>query len=677
MTVDYGSFSDSDPTVHYSDHFDYYTRVSSTIVRKALFPEFALDDEVNGDAYHTSAGPSSLVHLLAEPAQSFKESIIDLINFCDDVEEASNNIPELIRLLSDKDPHVVSRAARMVYLLSKEDKCIATLASNEHLVGALVNATNSQNAETQRDAVAVLSHISNHADGRMYIFRSGGIEQLVKMLRSPVESVVHYAVTTLHNLLIYLETAKEDIVACGGLEALVPLLDSPNPKLQALVADSIYFLLLDRPQCKQSFLSLQGPRFLVKILESDMPYLKLIYAVVRCIRSISTDPQNKASLISLGCLEALHVNMTRIYDPKRKLAVLNAMRNLSDVATNLETLGALVVDLVLLIEESVDEEIVSCACGILSNLTCNNTLNKQAVCSNGGISILTRALTRFPNIEDITEPALCTMRHCTARHTLAQQAQNDLRINYAHPVILSLLATRRPPIVKAALGLVRNCALSQVNLQSLISEKTAANDTVVSITVEILIQSGSLLMHNFDGLTEGVSLLEMVEGAISALHQLAKDPLIAQIIFNNPDIMNILVDLMSRSEISNNEDELMMREIVGLIYQLTKTPEGAQTVKMYGPVPHIVDALGSPHKSIAAYASIILKNMGVEKPDGYRRASNDGTGAHRPHPNGEMGWMNDGMEPELYNELYSYTSIGEMNHVENSEANESWFDTDL
>jgi hypothetical protein len=125
MTVDYGSFSDSDPTVHYSDHFDYYTRVSSTIVRKALFPEFALDDEVNGDAYHTSAGPSSLVYLLAEPAQSFKESIIDLINFCDDVEEASNNIPELIRLLSDKDPHVVSRAARMVYLLSKEDKCIA------------------------------------------------------------------------------------------------------------------------------------------------------------------------------------------------------------------------------------------------------------------------------------------------------------------------------------------------------------------------------------------------------------------------------------------------------------------------------------------------------------------------------------------------------------------------
>lgn len=61
------------------------------------------------------------------------------------------------------------------------------------------------------------------------------------------------------------------------------------------------------------------------------------------------------------------------------------------------------------------------------------------------------------------------MRHCTARHSLAQQAQNDVRTSFAHPVILSLLATHRPPIVKAALGLVRNCALSNVNLQSIIS----------------------------------------------------------------------------------------------------------------------------------------------------------------------------------------------------------------
>lgn len=58
-------------------------------------------------------------------------------------------------------------------------------------------------------------------------------------------------------------------------------------------------------------------------------------------------------------------------------------------------------------------------------------------------------------------------RHCTVRHPLAQQAQDELRFHQS--IILSLLATRRPPIVKAALGLMRNCALSQINLQSIIN----------------------------------------------------------------------------------------------------------------------------------------------------------------------------------------------------------------
>lgn len=101
------------------------------------------------------------------------------------------------------------------------------------------------------------------------------------MLQSGVDVVIHYAVTTLHNLLLYVDDAKNEIIACGGLEALVPHLNSTNPKLQALVADCLYFLLLDQPQCKQTFLSLQGPRYLVSILTSNTSYIKLIYAVVR------------------------------------------------------------------------------------------------------------------------------------------------------------------------------------------------------------------------------------------------------------------------------------------------------------------------------------------------------------------------------------------------------------
>lgn len=55
---------------------------------------------------------------------------------------------------------------------------------------------------------------------------------------------------------------------------------------------------------------------------------------------------------------------------------------------------------------------------------------------------------------------------------------------------------------------------------------------------------------------------------------------------------------MAHEQISNNEDDLMMREIMGLVYQLTKTSDGANAVKSCGPEPHIFDALNSSHKPV-------------------------------------------------------------------------------
>lgn len=115
----------------------------------------------------------------------------------------------------------------------------------------------------------------------------------------------------------------------------------------------------------------------------------------------------------LGGFESLYKVLHLIEDEKIVLAILYSMRNLSDAATNLETLAPVVNYLLVRINDQIDEETVSCCSGILSNLTCNNTTNKQTICANNGIQILARCLTRFANIEDITEPTLCTLRHCT------------------------------------------------------------------------------------------------------------------------------------------------------------------------------------------------------------------------------------------------------------------------
>ena len=55
---------------------------------------------------------------------------------------------------------------------------------------------------------------------------------------------------------------------------------------------------------------------------------------------------------------------------------------------------------------SSDLNIVTCAAGILSNLTCNNMRNKITVCQVGGIEALVRTILQAGDREDITEPAV-------------------------------------------------------------------------------------------------------------------------------------------------------------------------------------------------------------------------------------------------------------------------------
>lgn len=53
-----------------------------------------------------------------------------------------------------------------------------------------------------------------------------------------------------------------------------------------------------------------------------------------------------------------------------------------------------------------DINVVTCAAGILSNLTCNNQRNKVMVCQVGGIEALVRTVMQAGDREDITEPAV-------------------------------------------------------------------------------------------------------------------------------------------------------------------------------------------------------------------------------------------------------------------------------
>lgn len=88
-----------------------------------------------------------------------------------------------------------------------------------------------------------------------------------------------------------------------------------------------------------------------------------------------------------------------------------------------------------------DLNMLTCATGILSNLTCNNAYNKTLVTQSNGVEALIHAILRAGEKEDVTEPAVCALRHLTSRHQQSELAQNAVRKHYGIPAIVKLLNT--------------------------------------------------------------------------------------------------------------------------------------------------------------------------------------------------------------------------------------------
>ena len=84
-----------------------------------------------------------------------------------------------------------------------------------------------------------------------------------------------------------------------------------------------------------------------------------------------------------------------------------------------------------------------------------------AICSNdllySSVSTIFSPHPFFCDTPQITEPAICTLRHLTNRHPDAEMAQNNVRLHYGLPVIVKLLhPPSRWPLIKAVIGLIRS-----------------------------------------------------------------------------------------------------------------------------------------------------------------------------------------------------------------------------
>ncbi|XP_046669647.1 armadillo segment polarity protein-like isoform X2 [Homalodisca vitripennis] len=400
----------------------------------------------------------------------------------------------------------------------------------------------------------------------------------------------------------------------GGLQKMVALLQRNNVKFLAIVTDCLQILAYGNQESKLIILASQGPVELVRIMRS-YDYEKLLWTTSRVLKVLSVCSSNKPAIVEAGGMQALAMHLGH---PSQRLVqnCLWTLRNLSDAGTKVDSMEGLLQSLVTLLTSS-DLNIVTCAAGILSNLTCNNQRNKVTVCQVGGVDALVRTIVNAGDREEITEPAVCALRHLTSRHVESEMAQNAVRLNYGIQVIVKLLhPPSRWPLIKAVIGLIRNMALSQAN-HSPLRENGAIHHLVRLLMRAFqdtqrrssVASSGSQPSNVY---ADGVRMEEIVEGTVGALHILARESQNRTII-RQQNVIPIFVQLLF-SEIEN-----IQRVAAGVLCELATDKEGAEIIEHEGATAPLTELLHSRNEGVATYAAAVLFRMSEDKPQDYKK----------------------------------------------------------
>lgn len=562
-------------------------------------------DSMNESVLPTKMMPDPTLPMepMSNATQVLRNAVSNLINYQDDSDLAQVAIPELAQLLNGEDHVVVGQAATMVQQLSKKEATRLAIINSPQMIASLIHGINTTaDTETMRCIAGTLHNLSHHIQGLQTIYKAGVIPALVKLLSSNVESILFYAITTLHNLLLIQEGSKIAVRAEGGLQKMVALLQNNNVKFLAITTDCLQLLAYGNQDSKLTILTSSGPSELVRIMQT-YSYEKLLWTTSRVLKVLSVCPQNKMAIINAGGMSTLAMHL-RSNSPRLVQNCLWTLRNLSDTATQADNLEHLLQILVQMLSAN-DTSVVTCVAGILSNLTCNNQTNKMFVCRSGGIETLISTLIQFGDKEEITEPAVCALRHLTSRHPEAESAQNAVRMYNGLPLLIKLLQPpSRWPLMKAVMGLIRNLALSPGNQAPL--REHGAIPKVAQILVRAhqdTQRSSSQPVH-----VDGVKMEEVLEGAIGTLHIMSREAQNRAVICGLDFVLHILVQLL------HYPNENIQRVATGVLTELASEAEGVAMIEKQGAAARLSELVRSHNETLATNATNVLYQLKREKP---------------------------------------------------------------
>jgi catenin beta 1 len=468
-------------------------------------------------------------------------------------------IPELLNLLMEDDPVIVHEAVGLINILVKEGgEGRSEVIRHRELIHTLLESFSKDPGDGQiTHALAGLFHtLSQQQEGLRAILDCGGIPRLVQILDSP-ENTVNYVITTLHNFLIVLqEQSADEIDRCNGTQNFINLLHKSGDKLLTLVADCLLKMATYSFHAK-SFIqsSEECVQCLLRIFDSTN-YDKLILTISKLLPIISSGNETiKRVFLQFNALSIFEKQIRITRSIRIRHNCLIVLRNISDQATRMRDVDTLIQQLVGILLTD-DQQSVLCSLGILGNLTAENRTNKSLLVKLNGVqTLMHKLMMNADRNDDSIEAALCALRHVTARHDLENEARETIKKSYGIGHIVKLLRDRNFRdhwgTIKATVGLIKNLALSPTIIPQLCEQNA------VRILIELLKNVDQERMKaSMDTKQYPTQFDVMIEIIIGALNNLAKDSLCKPII-KEMDSMHVIIRCSylpscSLQQVSNN-----------------------------------------------------------------------------------------------------------------------------
>uniref|UniRef100_A0A914WYI5 Beta-catenin n=1 Tax=Plectus sambesii TaxID=2011161 RepID=A0A914WYI5_9BILA len=553
-------------------------------------------------------------------------------------------IPEVIGLLADEDPEIVTKATHMVYRFAKfeaspsQQHVQSAAVKGPELVESLMNVILTHDKkEIVNNALGSLFHMSTRPDTlsilNLVVFKSKGqlIFEIVKRMGSTNHAYNNYALLTLHSLLeqepIGSRQARAFARQANALVNIVSRLDGHNEKHLTIAIDCARHIYQHNTDQKLIFVQLGGPAKLVTILRS-FNYEKLLYTTSSALKALADCSQAGTStaqaIVDAGGIQALSLRLDHA-SQRLVIASLECLCAISDVRTDTdvrETLGKL-----LQLLGVTDGRVVLHCLGILANMAANNPRNKEFLYKSKAVAWLLRVLRAAyvenlnylspMQLEEVQEMALMTLRNLTTGFDGADLAQQELiQTPGAVQLYLRSLINMRPKILKQTLMILNRASQYEANLPFLRDafDDNPEENFVSAVSRAVSVAHGQRSTMNANEV-EGVKMSDLLSPGLATLQNLSHEPLLfRQILDLSKKERSETEQLKPMQILSQATEENVRRSALGFLHEMAREPNVAGQLLADSNALHLFQTFAqSQSQAIATYARGILDQLQMHR----------------------------------------------------------------